>query len=437
MKEQIKTKIYDFFIKSNDFNGIPIRRISNELEIDYKESIEIIKELVRDDVVSIQATINPFIIGIQHYPVEKQIEILDEAKESKEVIKEIGSIKLVTDSSGSTICVYPSINYLQKNRDLSDFGNAVYTKRLALGEPHLKPVFFEIEVLERYANDPRFEFKFEDYSGNIYCKYDENDNPIVREEDQIFLKTFGLGFDDENNRVAVVYLRYLKDLTNEHQVFWNSKEALRESKMLKEYYENTIQGKWTFSYSIFSAFLGELKCLNEISEEIFEKPLFRKTFENEKRPREFTFFFTPTLKNYNSFVLLLDKMISDNINKDFFKDKVDLVDLVEVEKGVVEKRNKGTLRLFEEWFLSNYNAQDREVVKEVFKPFKKVRKQRQSPAHRINENEYDKKYFEKQNKLIDEAYSSMRAFRIMFHQHPKARQIEIPDWLENGEIKSF
>ncbi len=73
------------------------------------------------------------------------------------------------------------------------------------------------------------------------------------------------------------------------------------------------------SYSIFSAFLGELTCLNNLANKIFGINLFHKDFDHENRPKEFTFFFLPTLRNYNEFVLLLDKMISDNINKDFFK----------------------------------------------------------------------------------------------------------------------
>lgn len=172
-------------------------------------------------------------------------------------------------------------------------------------------------MLERYANDPRFNFEFEDYAGSISCKYDENGNPVLSEEDQVFIKTFGLGFDSQQDRLAVVYLRYLKDLTAEHQLYWNNKEVEGNCKVLKEYYENSILGNWTISYSIFSAFLGELTCLNNLANKIFGRNLFRKNFENENRPKEFTFFFLPTLRNYNEFVLLLDKMISDNINKDF------------------------------------------------------------------------------------------------------------------------
>ena len=437
MKERIENIVYDFFVVSSDFNGIPLRNISEKLNIDYENSIDIIKELVKDNIVSIQSSTNPHIIGFQHYPIDSQIHILEEAKNIKEVVHSFGGITISSEETEYPICLYPSKSYLQKKRDLADFGNAFYTKQLALAEPHLTPIFFEIEVLDRYFNDPRFDFKFEDYSGQISCLYDENENPIVREEDQIFLKTFGLGFDENGDRLAVVYLRYLKDLTPEHQIYWKSRQKTGNCKMLEEYHQNTIQGNWTFSYSIFSGFIGEQKCINDLTKLIFTKPLFRKSFENENRPKEFTFFFTPTLKNYNDFILLLDKMISENINKDFFEGKVDFFEFKELENGLVERQSKGTLQLFEEWLTSVFNVKGDGTVSELFKPLRKIRKERQSPAHRINENQYDRQLIEKQKIIMDDIYLVFRNLRNIFHQHPKARDFEIPDWLENGKIKTF
>lgn len=437
MKERIENIVYDFFVASSDFNGIPLRNISEKLNIDYENSIDIIKELVKDNIVSIQSSTNPHIIGFQHYPIDSQIHILEEAKKIKEVVHSFGEITISSEDTEYPICLYPSKSYLQKKRDLADFGNALYTKQLALAEPHLTPIFFEIEVLDRYFNDPRFDFKFEDYSGQISCLYDENENPIVREEDQIFLKTFGLGFDENGDRLAVVYLRYLKDLTPEHQIYWKSRQKTGNCKMLEEYHQNTIQGNWTFSYSIFSGFIGEQKCINDLTKLIFTKPLFRKSFENENRPKEFTFFFTPTLKNYNDFILLLDKMISENINKDFFEGKVDFFEFKELENGLVERQSKGTLQLFEEWLTSVFNVKGDGTVSELFKPLRKIRKERQSPAHRINENQYDRQLIEKQKIIMDDIYLVFRNLRNIFHQHPKARDFEIPDWLENGKIKTF
>ncbi len=439
LENKIRKKIYDFFVESSDFNGIPLRNISKEFKIDYAESIDLIKKLVLNNTVSIQSSTNPHIIGFRHYPIDIQVKILEEAKGITEGVEKFGEMSFSIENTEFSICLYPSQEYLKSKRDLSEFKNAEFTKLLALGEPQLSPRFFEIEVLERYFNDPRFDFKFGDYSGGISYRYDENDNPIVREEDQVFLQTFGLGFDSKNNRLAVVYLRYLKDLTAEHQVFWKSKEVTGDCKILKEYYENTINGKWASSHSIsiFSAFIGEQKFLNDLSKQIFGIELFNKTFEEENRPKEFTFFFTPTLKNYNEFVLLLDKMISDNINKDFFKDKVELFELVKLEDNLIERKRKGTLRLLEEWLLSTYNHPDKQILKDLFKPLKRIRNERQNPAHKISENTYDEKYINKQREMIKDAYSSFRALRTVFQQHPEANGFKVPDCLDNGEIKTY
>lgn len=437
MKRKIENHIYNFFLKSNDFNGIALRNISDDLNIDYESSIEIVKELVLEGIISIQSSTNPHIIGFQHYPTEIQIKILEDAKQITETVREFGGIKMSFENTDFPICLYPSKSNLTSKRNLNEFGNAVYTKQLALAEPHLKPIFFEIEVLERYFNDPRFEFEFKDYSGRISCKYDEHGKPILREEDDVFLKTFGLGFDENNNRLAVVYLRYLKDLTSEHQIYWKGKERSGKCKILEEYHQNTIEGNWTSSYSIFSGFLGELKCINDLTEYIFGKKVFRKSFEEENRPKEFTFFFTPTLKNYNDFISLLDKMISENINKDFFEGKVDFFEFKKLDEGVVERITKGTLQLFEEWLTIVYSVKGDGTVNELFKPLKKVRRERQNPAHRINENEYDFNLIAKQKEIMNSVYNVLRNLRNIFHQHPIAENFKIPEWLENGKIKTF
>jgi hypothetical protein len=437
LKNQIENIVYEFFVNSSDFNGIPLRQVSEDLKIEYEYSIDIIKTLVSDDKITIQSSTNPHIIYSRVYPIDIQLKILEDSKSWEVTVEKIGEISIFSENTEFPICLYPTTGLLKSKRDLTEFGNAVYTKELAIGQPQLKPVFFEIEVLERYANDPRFDFKFKDYSGRISCKYDENEKPFVRKEDEVFLKTFGLGFDENDKRVAVVYLRYLSDLTPEHQVYWKSREKKEDCKMLEEYHQNTIQGNWTSSYSIFSGLIGELSCLNEISEIIFSKPLFRKNFDAENRPREFTFFFTPTLKNYNDFVHLLDKMLSENINKDFFEGKIEFFDIVEIEEGLVERKPKGTIRLLEEWLTGIFKTEKENELKEIFKPFKKVRRERQNPAHKIIENEYNDKFTELQKKLVSDAYDSIKGLRFIFQQHPKAKDFEVPEWLKNGNIKTF
>lgn len=438
IKEQILLAIYDFFVSSHDFNGMPLRDVSKKFEIDYVESIELVKKLVRNGSISIQSSTNPHIIGRQHYAIDDQIKVLDMAKDNKEeVFFFAGNITFTSENTDYPICLYPSQDYLKTHRDVSELIEKPYTKLLALGDPQLDFHFFEIDVLDRYYNDPRYCFEFDDYSGLISSETDDDGNPILEEKDQTFLKTFGLGFDENDNRVAVVFTRYLSDLPAGHQLYWQTKEIHSPCKVLKEYYINAIEGDFTDSMSIFSAFIGEINCLYDLTKHIYGKSLFNQKFEEAKRLKEMTFFFLPTSKNYEDFVHLLDKMLSDNINKKFFDGYIEEYDLVPIDNNLVERKMKGTIKMLEEWFGKNFKPKNEQAYKNIFKFLKEIRKERQNPAHRISRNVYDKQFIEKQKDMIDKAYTVVRSLRTAYQQHPIARTFEIPSYLDDSKIKIF
>lgn len=441
-KHKVIKSVFDFFIKSKDFNGITLTDLSSRTNINYQQLLLIIKELVLEDIVSIQSDLSPHIIRTHHYDKEKQIQLLKEAKNNKVTIineikvpspKKTKIIRITSDSH--LICAYPTESYLKQNRNVDEFREKPYSQRLALGEPHLTPVFFELNVLERYSTDPRYDFRFYDYSGHISIKSTKNET-LLRENDRVFLDTFGLGFDKKGNRIVVAYLRYLNDLTPHHQSYWKSKEVTGLCKGVKEYYDNTILGKWVFANSVFTAFLKEQKIVNELSNLIFEKQLFLKTFADENRPKEFTFFLSPTLENYNKFIFLLDKMISDNINKKFFEN-IDHYNYEDVANGVVERKTKGTLQLLEEWLKKNIHLKNEKGYDILINSFKKVRKERQSPAHKIQENIYDKDFHTKQMEMMKEVYFSMQGLRIILKQHPLASEYKIEKWIEEGRPRIY
>ncbi len=429
--------VYDFFISSHDFNGITLTELAEKSAIPYLDAIEIIKELVANNTLSIQSGINPHIIGLGHYSVEQQIRLREEARENKIEIMDtspvsgLGSIRIMSESH--LLCIYPSEQYLRENRDISAFTNEPFVKELALGVPHLTPLFFELDVLMTYHNDPRYELILEDYSGSIYA-IGEN----LKEKDQVFLQTFGLGVDENNNRVIVSYLRYLADLTPEHQVLWNTKRINSGCKIIAEYYENTILGEWTTSRSTFSAFVGEQDAVNRLTNAIYGKPLFKKTFEERgNRPKGFNYLFLPTLKNYDEFISVLDKMISENINTKFFDGKITLHTTENVQGRLIERR-KGTLQLLEDWLRGIFIPHaDFDVFERIFPVFKKIRNLRQSPAHKISKDEYDPKYIECQRTLMSEVCQAMGLLRNIFQTHRDAKDIQLPEWLDNCSIKQF
>jgi hypothetical protein len=439
LRQQALDLIYKFFVNSNDFNGIPLRDISEKLSIEYEDSIDLIKQLITDGSVFLQSSTNPHIIGrLNNIPIETQIKIIDDAKSTEVKHEPIGNIVISVEQTEFPICLYPSPSYLTQNRSFDEFSGAKFTTLLANAEPQLSFRFFETDVLEKYSNDPRFNFKFTDFYGDIYCAYDEDGNPLLREEDQVFLKSFGLGFDKDDNRLICVLLRDLSDLSPEHQTHWSSKEIpVKECKVLKEYAENVIEGCWITTRSIFSAFIGEINAIYALTKNIYNKPLFKKEYSGENWPQNFTFFFSPTAKNYYDFVNLLDKYLSENLEKNFFTDTIEPFELKDIGDGLVERINKGSLKLLEEWLNKSIKFQDDNAVSALMKPLKKVRKERQKPAHAIITNTYDVKFIDKQKSLIEECYHTLYNLRKLFQSHPKCKGIEIPDWLDAGNIKVY
>jgi hypothetical protein len=83
--------------------------------------------------------------------------------------------------------------------------------------------------------------------------------------------------------------------------------------------------------------------------------------------------------------LLLDKMISDNMSKKFFKNEIPHEKEVERKDGKIMVEPIGTLNMLENWIRKYFRTDDWEPIDEMITAFKEVRKQRQKPAHAIDE----------------------------------------------------
>lgn len=164
-------------------------------------------------------------------------------------------------------------------------------------------------------------------------------------------------------------------------------------------------------------------------------PLFRNSF-SEDRPKEFGFLLRPTVAEFNDFILLLDKMMSDNINKDFFGNDVEIeTDEVRADGKIIVKP-KGTVQILEAWFAKLFRAADEGPMKAMIESFKKVRKLRQAPAHKVNADAFDQEIFRMQRDIVIEAYDAVRTIRQAFASHPAVKMSppEIDEQLFNGEI---
>lgn len=167
-------------------------------------------------------------------------------------------------------------------------------------------------------------------------------------------------------------------------------------------------------------------------------PLFKKDYGKygENKPGKFGFLVRPTSEEFNNFILLLDKMISDNINKAFFQNEVPYETEIERKDGKIQVQQKGTLQILNDWIRKFYRTNDWTPWEEAIQTFRGIREKRQKPAHAIDENVFDQKYFREQRELMIRAYEGVRTLRLMFENNPKVKSlgIEIPDYLRDGKI---
>jgi hypothetical protein len=144
----------------------------------------------------------------------------------------------------------------------------------------------------------------------------------------------------------------------------------------------------------------------------------------------------PTRKNLYDFVHLLDKPLSENLNRNFFRDKVPLETSVRRANGTVQMQQKGTLQWLEDLLSSRYCTADGEdIAREVVAPLRKIRKLRQTPAHRLEVDEYDPTYPRQQDELLGEAVRTLTKLRWIISCHSSARQqYSPPAWLDGDKI---
>ena len=80
---------------------------------------------------------------------------------------------------------------------------------------------------------------------------------------------------------------------------------------------------------------------------------------------------------------------------------------------------------------------DPKPAEKMMLTFRKIRRMRMKPAHKVDEDKFEQEYFKKQREVMIEAYSSIRTLRLIFANHPKTKSYKIPEWLFKGEIWDF
>ena len=407
-----------------DFNGLPLTALGNMFKLSWPALrhvliVSIIAE--RGHVLWGDVVVNPHINGTGYPSVAAQVKYLRTAK-----------------GPSAHACFYPGKDELYASIDIGDYSGRPYALELALGQPQLAFRVFDLQALECYRNDPRYSYDCSDISGSISISTEHSGETGVRRSDQTVLKTFGFAYDEEGNRVVAVFLRYLSDLSPEHQQLWKARELGAKYSLHPDYYRAAILGQWPEHVSLFDAFCQELWLINQMTKAIRGEELFMRDFGEygETRPKKFAFLLRPTVEEFNSFAHLLDKLLSDNISKKFFDGLLSLNEEIPKPDGRYEVRQKGTIRLLDEFVRQNFKTSDWTPWNECISGLRQIRQTRQKPAHALNEDRFDAKISRQQRDLAIMGYEVISTIRQVFERHERVKvlDLEIPDWLQNGKI---
>jgi hypothetical protein len=334
---ELLARIASFYLGSGDFNGISLQALVKDGNA---QTLPTMKALIaRGDVEALsEESVNPHIKRMPAPPITRQLSYFE---------------------NDGIVCLYPSTKHMLRVLPGSLYRQRPFTRLLALGHPQLEPIFFQLSVLERYQSDPRYIFRFDGLDGHISVKEKAYKSKEMGGADKVMLETFGLGTSSKGHRAITSSLRYLSALSPRHQQHWQSHRAYGKHKMEANYARRGLFGEWTDGVSIYEALLEELLHINKVCKLIGLPLLFRNDFSSEfakternaalDEPKGFGLLMKPTKKAFLDFAHVLDKVVSENINREFFAVQGIELEERQTSDGRISVTTKGTLRLLEEW----------------------------------------------------------------------------------------
>lgn len=398
--------VTDRYLGSHDFNGLSAQSLRDALNVPPDDFTALLAELIETGAVDLVHSQNPHILSFAPLPRNEQLS------------------RLRRDPSWGG-CLYPSKRRLVQVVDRPKYTGRPYSLRIALGAHQLKHVPFDLVVLERYINDPRYHFVSDDVGGRLAIR-DHAQHPST---DDIYTR-FGFCFDSADRRALAVYLGDLRKLSGRNQRLWEAHELPGHYDLHPDFYRRSILGQWGQGISIFHAFGEALAQVNDICELIGWQRLFKLDFRRGERPREFRFLLRPTRREYDEFLQLLQKLMSDNLNMDFFGPEIARVEL----RSDGTSQRKGSIRLLESWLTLHFRLEDESAIPTVVRVFREVRELRSKPAHSIGRDEYDGRFHELQRDLMWRAFEAIATLRTILMVHPQGATYELPDWWQSVRI---
>lgn len=303
--------------------------------------------------------------------------------------------------------------------------NKPFTQLLSNGVFKYELLYFNVKVLKDFSEDPRYHISNFDDRQNISIKTEYDSSEEINSGEKIVLDNIGFGYDENDERVIAIFLKQLASLPAEMQQIFNARRNNNDVYLDPTFIES-INGIYSKDMSIFEAITYEIQKINEICESNNDGNLFEEDFKDE-RPELFKLILLPTKKEYTDFIQTFDKMIYDNVNKEFFKSKLD--------KPWKTIKPAGSKNLIEEW-LKKLNVET-DNIEIITTSIDDIRKERNIPSHELHKNEYDAIYYKKQTTALIEIYKALKILINILIEHYSLQEYELEKWFIEDNIRTY
>lgn len=405
---QLLKSIQEMFLNSGDFNGFHLHG-----ELITSSTINAAIELLEKGVVEV--------ISGQDFP-NMHIRPWKSVRTVREQVLDLNELQ--PDDYG--LCLYPTEMAMNGVALAELFDNAPFQTAMARCKgATLEPAYFSTDVLEAYRNDARYRFNMGDFGVDLGISDEAYSNEEEPDKDKVSLVHLGFAYDFSKSqedssegpiiRRVVAFYGDLDDLTSEHQQRWSSYQVPSNGLVPHPVWYRSQMGEWIDGIGPFGRLGHELGSLNDL----FERVWGEKLFSTSRLPDEFGWILRPDQREWDSFIHLFDKLLSENLRHAAF-------DAAGVpKKGKKDPQRFGTIKRLHEFMVMN--RVEEEVATWGVKPLREVRAARQRPAHALRNNVTDLTLVRKQKDLLRDVNEVLINLREWLSIHPKNQ-----GWTDRG-----
>jgi len=321
------------------------------------------------------------------------------------------------------VCLYPTAEGMKGVRLPKKYESRPFEKDMAKGRGTLELAYFDLSVLEQYRNDPRYSFHFYDFGAHMGIGDDAYLDESEPEHDKVSLSHIGFAYDlrqfdrgdPESPIVRRVAASYgdLAELSPEHQQRWKTYQVSEKGLSRHPLWWASQMGHWPDGMGPIERMFVELDALNVLTTRAFGEAMFTTA----KRPADFGWILRPSQREWDEFIVQMDKMLSENLRSAFF----DKTGVPKVDKS---GQPIGTLGRLERYLVHHGIAARTAAL--VLQPLRDVRKARQGPAHKLRQNVNDRTFVHRQLSLLWDVDRSLIDLRDWLSTHPANADWEHP-----------